>query len=79
MTKSNYSKPMQIYNADETRISVVHKPGKVVAELGHRNVYALISAEREKTHTVLTCVSASGHILPPFMVYLWKKCVPENM
>ena len=28
------SKPMQIFNADETGISVVHKPGKVVAEIG---------------------------------------------
>ena len=73
------SKPMQIYNADETGISIVHKPGKVVAELGHRNVYALTSAERGKTHTVLTCVSASGHVLPPMMVYPRKKCVPENM
>ena len=38
---------MQIYmyNADETGISIVHKPGKVVAELGHHNVYALTSAE----------------------------------
>ena len=51
------SKPMQIYNTDETRISVVHKPGKVAAELGHRNVYTLTSAERGKTHTVLTCLS----------------------
>ena len=58
------SKPMQIYNADDTGIIIVHKLGKVVAELGHCNVYALTSAERGKTHTVLTCVSASGHILP---------------
>ena len=70
------SKPMQVYNADETGIS---KPGKVVAELGRRNVYAITSAERGKTHTVLSCVSASGHTLPPMMVYPRKKCVPENM
>lgn len=67
---------MQIYNADETGISVIHKPGKVVAELGH---HTLTSAERRKTCIVLTCVSASGHILSPFMVYPWKKCVPETM
>ena len=62
------SKPTQIYNADETGISIVHKPGKVVAELGRRNVYAITSAARGKTHTVLSCVSASGHTLPPMMV-----------
>lgn len=73
------SKPMYIYNADETGISVVHKPGKVVAQLGRSNVYSITSAERGKTHTVLTCVSASGHAIPPMMVYPRKKCVPDNL
>lgn len=73
------SKPMLIFNSDETGISVVHKPGKVVAELGRRNVYAMTSAERGKTHTVLSCVSASGYALPPMMVYPRKKKVPSNL
>ncbi len=38
------SKPMLVYNCDET--GVVHKPGKVIAQLGRRNVYAITSAER---------------------------------
>ena len=58
---------MLIYNCDETGISFVHKPGKVVTEMGRRNVYALTSAERGKTHTVLACVSASGYVLPPMV------------
>ena len=62
------SKPMQVYNADETGVSVVHKPGKVVAELGRHHVYSLTSAERGKTHTILCCISASGSYLPPFMI-----------
>ena len=73
------SKPMNIYNADETGVSVVHKPGRVVAELGHSGVYSLCSAERGKTHTVLSCVSASGFVLPPLMVYPWKKSVPDHL
>ena len=73
------SKPMQIYNCYETGVSVVHKPGKVVAELGRRNVYAITSAERGKTHTVLSCVSASGYSLPPMMVYPRKKSIPESL
>lgn len=36
-------KPSQIYNADEIGVTVVHKPSKVVAELGRRNVSSLIS------------------------------------
>ena len=63
------SKPMLIFNTDESGISVVHKPGKVVAEL----VYAMTLAERGKTHTVLSCVSESGYVLPPMMVYPPKK------
>ena len=72
-------KPMQVFNCDETGVTIVHKPSKVVAELGRRNVYAITSAERGKTHTVLSCVSASGNSLPPMMIYPRKRCVPENV
>ena len=67
------SKPMQIYNMDETGISIVHKPSRVIAEYGRRNVWAVISAEKGKTHTVLACASAAGYSLPPFMIYPRKK------
>ena len=70
---------MLIYNCDETGISIVHKPGKVMAEMGCRNVYALTSVVRGKTHTVLACMSASGHVLPPMMTYPKKRCVPDAM
>ena len=73
------AKPMQIFNADETGVSIVHKPGKVVTEVGRRNVYAVTSAERGKTHTILSCVSASGYVLPPMMVYPRKKAVPDHI
>ena len=72
------SKPMQIFNCDETGVSVVHKLGKVITELGRRKVYALTSGERGKTHTILSCVSASGYTLPPMMIYPWKKAVPDK-
>ena len=51
---------MQIFNVDETGM---HKPGKVVTELGHHNVWGVTSAEEGKTHTVVTCVSALGFSL----------------
>jgi hypothetical protein len=73
------SKPMQIYNADETLISIVHKPGRVLTQLGRRKVYSITSSERGKTHTVLACVSASGYVLPPLMIYPRKKSVPEDL
>ena len=69
---------MHVYNCDETGVSVVHRPGKVVAEVGRRNVFAVTSGEKGKTHTVLSCVSASGYVLPPMMVYPRKQSLPEK-
>ena len=73
------SKPMQVYNVDESGVNVVHKPCKIVAELGRHNVYSITAAERGKTHTIVACVSASGFVLPPMMVYPRKKSVPEDL
>jgi len=42
------SKPMQIYNCDESGVTVVFKPNKVVAELGKRNGYAISAAKGGK-------------------------------
>ena len=70
---------MQVYNCNETGASIIHKPGKVIAELGHRNVYAITSAERGKIHTIVSCVSPSGYTLPPMMVYPRKKSEPGNL
>ena len=64
---------MQIFNVDETGISIVHKPGKVVTELGRKNVWSVTSVEKGKTHTVITCMSASGFPLPPMMIYPRKR------
>ena len=72
------TKPMQVYNADETGVSIVHKMGKVLAHLGRRHVYSVVSGEKGKPHTILTCVSASGVVLLPMMVYPRKKNVADN-
>ena len=71
-------KTMQIYNMDETGLSIVHKPGRVITQVGRCNVWAITSAEKGKTHTVLTCASASGCALPPFMIYLQKQ-IADNL
>ena len=72
------TKPMQIYNMDETGVTVVHKPGKVVTEVGRRNVWAVTSGEKGKTHTILSCVSAAGSALPPFMIFPRKR-ITDNL
>ena len=62
------SKPM---HTDETGVTIVHKPGKVVAELGRHYVYSVVSTERGQTHAVISCVSASGFVLPRSLYYLF--------
>lgn len=73
------SRQMQIFNCDETGVTIVFKPNKVVAELGKRHVYALSASEKGKTHTVLSCVSATGFMLPPMMIYPRKTSVPDKL
>ena len=72
------NKPMNIFNMDETGVTIVHKGGKVVTEMGRKNVWSITSGEKGKTHTILACVSASGFVLPPFMIYPRQR-VTENL
>ena len=72
------SKPMQIYNMDETGVSIVHKPGKVVTQVGRHNVWAITSGEKVKIHTILSCVSVSGNALSHFMIYPRKR-IMDNL
>ena len=57
------NKPMNIFNMDETGVTIVHKGGKVVTKIGRQNVWAVTSGEKGKTHTIL------GFVLPPFLIY----------
>lgn len=61
--------PSKIYNCDETGVSCVHRHQKVLAPKAVRQVGKLTSAERGKNITVLFCMSANGHFIPPFFVF----------
>jgi hypothetical protein len=75
---SLYGKLNLVY-CDETGVTIVFKPNKLVAELRKRHLYALSASEKGKIHTVLSCVSATGFMLPPMMVYPRRKCVPDKL
>ena len=47
------------------------KLGALYGPLNH--IYSITSAEKGHTHTVVSCVSASGVALPPLMIYPRKK------
>lgn len=64
-----YSTAINIYNVDETGITVVQKPGLIVAPKGHKQVGATTSGERGRIVTVCCSLSASGMYVPPIFIY----------
>lgn len=59
----------RIYNYDETGISTVQKPGKILAPKGVKQLGFATSWERGKNITVCCAMSASGAYVPPMFIY----------
>ena len=59
--------PDRIYNMDETSLSTVMKPVKVIGERGSP-VSTQVSRERGATMTFAAIINASGHYLPPVFI-----------
>ena len=64
-----YSKPMQVFNVDETGINVTQHKGKVISEVKRRNVHRVVASEKGKNHTIIACGSASGLVVPPMIIF----------
>lgn len=59
----------QIYNCDETGVTNVHKPGKVLANIKQKQIGKVTSAERGTLITMCTAICANGTFVPPFFVF----------
>ena len=59
----------QIYNANETGVSTVHKNDKVLSLKGKKQVGKLTSAERSRNVTVMFSMNATGHFIPPLFIF----------
>lgn len=59
--------PHRIFNVDQTGINSVHR--KILAQKGLKQVGAATSWERGKNITICCCVSATGHYIPPMIIY----------
>lgn len=68
MEKHNFG-PTRIFNVDETGISGVHKPCRVLAQKGRKQVGAITSGERGQTTTVVCSMSAAGQHVPPMFIF----------
>lgn len=71
-------KPNRVYNMDESGINTVpNKLPKVISGKGQKCVSKIISAERGQTITIVCCMSAAGHFVPPTMIFPRKRMKPE--
>lgn len=59
--------PDRIYNIDETSLTTVVKPVKVICEKG-KPVASQISGERGQTMTFFGIINAAGHSIPPVFI-----------
>ena len=63
----------RVYNLDETGITSVPKPGKILALTGRKQVGRIASGEKGRTVTVVAAISASGQFIPPCMIFPRKR------
>lgn len=59
----------RIWNLDETGVTTVLKPKKIVAAKGTKQVGAIVSAERGTLVTVELAANALGNTIPPMFVF----------
>ncbi|KAK1876561.1 Tigger transposable element-derived protein 6 [Dissostichus eleginoides] len=65
-----------IWNMDETGVTTVQNPGKIVARKGTKQVGSVTSAERGTLITLACAVNALGNSIPPMMIFPRKKFHP---
>lgn len=61
--------PHRIFNVDETGISGVHKPARILAQKGRKQVGAITSGERGQNTTIVCSMSASGMYVHPMFIF----------
>ena len=67
----------RVFNVDETAISTVTEPPKVLAAKGARRVRVVSSAERGQHTTAVLCCNAAGGFIPPQMIFARKRMNPR--
>ena len=60
--------PEKIWNLDETGVTTVHRPLKIIGEKGAKQVAKVTSGERGQLVTVCSAVNACGNHVPPFLI-----------
>ena len=61
--------PLDIWNMDETGVTTVHKPDRIIERHGTKQIGAITSAERGTLITVVGTISASVNSIPPYFIF----------
>ncbi|CAH1979615.1 unnamed protein product [Acanthoscelides obtectus] len=61
--------PQDIYNMDETGVTTVQKPDRIVARRGFKQVGRITSQERGTLVTLAIAVNAIGNSIPPYFIF----------
>lgn len=61
--------PGDIWNVDETGLTTVHVPNRVIARRGTKNLGKMTSAERGTLVTIAVAISALGNMVPLFLFF----------
>ena len=59
----------RIYNIDETGLMTVHKPPRVIASKGEKQLGQITSGERGQLITLVGAINAVGNSIPPFLIF----------
>lgn len=62
-------KTANILNIDETRLSIVYVPPKILESTGVQKVGSLTSSERRNTVTIIAACNACGSFVPPMFMF----------
>jgi len=71
--QKNSFTPDRIFNVDESGLTVVHRPGKVLAQKGEKQVGKITSGEKGDTMTIVCTMSATGVFVPPMLIFKRKR------
>lgn len=69
--------PNRIFNGDETNFLLCPKSKNVLALKGQKNVYEVDNAVAKTNLTVMLSFSANGAIIPPMIIFPYKR-IPEH-
>lgn len=77
VTENINFEPQNIWNIDETGLSTVHKPDRVVSRRGQKQIGQITSSERGTLVSMCLAVNASGSKAPPYLVFPRVKFQPH--